>query len=75
MVTLNHIVGFNPEHYQEDEEIKNAVLWCSKNDKHNEIRLKAEGGYIVVPPSIHPNGNRYELINEFPLATLSKDAA
>ncbi len=25
------------------------------------IDIKAEGGYLVAPPSIHPNGNRYEV--------------
>lgn len=24
------------------------------------IDVKAEGGYVILPPSIHPNGNRYE---------------
>lgn len=26
------------------------------------LDLRAQGGYVVVPPSIHPNGNRYEWI-------------
>jgi hypothetical protein len=68
----NLIVGFNPQDFQQGEETKNAVLWRIKGDKHNEIRLKAEGGYIIVPPSVHPNGNRYEPINEISPAKLSK---
>jgi hypothetical protein len=68
----NLIISFNPEDFQEDEKIKNVVLWYSNDNKHNEIRLKAEGGYIVVPPSVHPNGNRYELLNRVSPAVLSR---
>jgi hypothetical protein len=69
----NLIIGFNPQDFQGDEEIKNAALWHNNDDMHSEIRLKAEGGYIVVPPSVHSTCNRYELINEISPATLSKE--
>lgn len=32
------------------------------------IDLKADGGYVVAPPSIHPNGNTYAIIHQRPMA-------
>ena len=29
--------------------------------------LRADGGFIVLPPTVHPNGNRYEWIKKGPL--------
>lgn len=29
--------------------------------------LRADGGFIVLPPTVHPNGNRYEWIQKGPL--------
>jgi len=34
-----------------------------KSQKFPQIDLKAEGGYVIAPPSIHPTGAVYELLN------------
>jgi hypothetical protein len=36
--------------------------------------LQAQGQQVVGPGSIHPNGNRYEIIKDVPIATIAKDA-
>lgn len=50
-------------------ELGQKVLWKydsgrvppeEEEENSAEIRLKANGGYIIMPPSIHPNGKRYE---------------
>src|SRR5215218_3888839 len=37
------------------------------------IDLKADGGYIILPPSGHASGNRYEWLHRSPVAPLPED--
>lgn len=69
---LHVMIELKPEEFSNGDLIGNPLLWFSDKAKHNEIRLKGEGGYIIVPPSLHPNGNRYEFINQLQPATLSR---
>ena len=34
-----------------------------KNQKYPALDVKSDGGYIIAPPSVHPDGPTYELMN------------
>jgi hypothetical protein len=34
------------------------------------VDIKTGSGYLVVPPSVHPNGNQYRWVSEYPVAWL-----
>jgi hypothetical protein len=53
----------------EDPELKDP-----EGDPLHLGELQALGQQVVGPVSIHPNGNRYELIKDLPIAEISKDA-
>ena len=36
----------------------------SRNYNFAKIQVKGDGGYVLAPPSIHPNGNRYEFMED-----------
>jgi hypothetical protein len=57
----NLIFRFDSEEFPIGDELANTILWkdsSNSQNTHSEIRLKGEGGYIVVPPSIHENDNK-----------------
>ncbi|MGD1836628.1 MAG: bifunctional DNA primase/polymerase [Nitrososphaeraceae archaeon] len=61
---VNFLFKFDPGEFPEGDEIPNTIMWKSPDQKeHCEIRFMGEGKYIVAPPSIHPNNQRYYLVN------------
>jgi Bifunctional DNA primase/polymerase, N-terminal len=51
--------------------IDSKKYFVSSGD-HQEIAINGNGRYVISPPSIHPSGNRYELMSDN-LITLSKE--
>lgn len=45
---------------------ENAELKCSTSKIANHIDIRANGGYVVAPPSIHENGHKYTWENFVP---------
>jgi hypothetical protein len=61
------------QHRQKEDDAANNTKE-EKAEEENEIRLKGEGGYVVMPPSIHPDtGREYKFAKGNKFVSLSKD--
>lgn len=49
------------EYPKDREHVPNAV--GRENGKPNGLDLRADGGYVVAPPTLHPSGERYQWID------------
>lgn len=45
----------------------------TRNLADRALTLKGDGGYIILPPSLHPDGNRYEWLSHTPPEDLPTD--
>lgn len=71
------LIRYNPDEFDSGDfsagEIKRTVLWRGSDSSHSEVRLQSDGGYVVFPPSIHPNGNTYKFVRGSNIALLTKE--
>ena len=44
----------------------------AKNSHNNLLDIKAERGYVLTAPSIHPSGYEYQIISDSPVITVNK---
>jgi len=67
--TKTHRTGGGGEHWiyrnPNGADIRNTVTFA----EYRGVDLRANGGYIVVPPSSHQSGGRYEIIDDSEIAT------
>ena len=58
--------GRGGRHYflRAPEDVK---VGCSRKGMPKGVDVRGQGGYAVVPPSIHPNGNHYQWVETFDL--------
>jgi len=66
--TLTATTGRGGKHYYFRSKSSNIKSGTNIFDKGIDIR--ANGGFIIAPPSLHPNGNRYSWDNDFMIADL-----
>jgi hypothetical protein len=54
-------------HFQEPEgvEIRNSAGELAPG-----VDIRGEGGYVIMPPSLHPNGKRYTVVDDSPPAQI-----
>jgi hypothetical protein len=52
--------------------ISQKVIW-SDEQAHSQILMQGNGHYLVMPPSRHPNGNRYEWNGKAPHLVTTKE--
>ncbi len=59
-------------HFETEEEPGRSCI-AKHNDKRVSVEVKAKGSYVVVPPSLHANGNLYHLMDDtaYPLIVRS----
>jgi hypothetical protein len=69
------IVKVDPGDYDQVRHIiKNNEIWSSE-EAHSQIRIQTEGMYLVMPPSVHPNGRTYEWNEKLPSLVSADDLA
>src|SRR5215210_8896179 len=56
----------------EPTSISQKVIW-SDGQAHSQILMQGNGHYLVMPPSRHPNGNRYEWNGKAPHLVTTKE--
>lgn len=54
--TAMSITGRGGYHYL----YRDTAQWQNRVNLYDGVDIRGEGGYIVAPPSIHPNGHQYE---------------
>lgn len=54
--TVMSITGRGGYHYL----YRDSAQWKNRTGLYDGVDIRGEGGYIVAPPSIHPNGRKYE---------------
>ena len=61
-------------YFKYDKDIKSS-LKIKINDNRIGIDIKSDGGQVVIPPSIHPNGKKYKWIKsleDYPIIIMPK---
>jgi hypothetical protein len=53
--------------------LKATTAVRTRNLADRALTLKGDGGYIILPPSLHPDGNRYEWLRHAPPEDLPED--
>jgi hypothetical protein len=44
----------------------------AKNYHSDLLDIKANGGYVVIPPSVHPSGEEYQVLNPSPILNIKR---